>query len=264
LSATVRNFSLYHHPRASPRRWLGPTIVSGLAYAALGTALIVLAPLELAHVADRAIDVAFVNKMTFIEKVAKEEPPPEPPATAPVEAPPQAPAAMAPVVRPDQKVRHLEQPPPAKPLRAPRRMPTETPKEADPSEDKGIAMVGPGDKGDAAGLEGGVTQGGVVGGQVGGVVELPNDAVPPRLMPGNAVPPYPADARAARKTGVVILKVVVFADGTVGNVRVVDGQEPFVTAAVQTVKSWRYQPARYKGQPIAVYREVRIPFELKG
>jgi TonB family protein len=78
------------------------------------------------------------------------------------------------------------------------------------------------------------------------------------------VPPYPPDARLARKTGVVVLKVVVFADGTVGDVRVVDGEEPFVTAAVKTVKSWRYQPARLKGQPIAVYRVIRIPFELRG
>jgi len=238
--------------------------MSALAYVTLGTALFLLAPRELVHVADRAIDVTLVNKMTFVEKVAKEAPPPRPPATAAVEAPPQPPAAMAPIVRPDQNARHLEQPPPAKPLRAPRRMPVEPPKEADPSEDKGVAMVGPGDKGDAAGLEGGVTQGGVVGTQVGGVVELPNDAVPPRLMPGNVVPPYPPEARAARKTGVVLLKIVVFADGTVGDVRVVDGEEPFVTAAKEAVKSWRYEPARYKGQPIAVYREIRIPFELKG
>jgi outer membrane biosynthesis protein TonB len=28
------------------------------------------------------------------------------------------------------------------------------------------------------------------------------------------------------------------------------------------VKHWKYEPARYKGQPIAVYRIIQIPFKL--
>ena len=36
----------------------------------------------------------------------------------------------------------------------------------------------------------------------------------------------------------------------------------FVSAAVKTVKTWKYQPARYKGQPITVYRIIQIPFKL--
>ena len=38
--------------------------------------------------------------------------------------------------------------------------------------------------------------------------------------------------------------------------------EPFVTAALDTVKRWKYEPARFKGQPIAVYRIIQIPFKL--
>ena len=61
-----------------------------------------------------------------------------------------------------------------------------------------------------------------------------------------------------------MLKAIVYADGTVGDVRVLQGDEPFVSAALAAVKSWRYEPARLNGQPIAVYREIRIPFKLTG
>jgi protein TonB len=40
------------------------------------------------------------------------------------------------------------------------------------------------------------------------------------------------------------------------------GDEPFVSAAVDAVKRWKYQPARYKGQPITVFRVIQIPFKL--
>jgi outer membrane biosynthesis protein TonB len=40
------------------------------------------------------------------------------------------------------------------------------------------------------------------------------------------------------------------------------GEEPFASAAVAAVKKWHYEPARYKGQAITVYRIIRIPFKL--
>ena len=124
-------------------------------------------------------------------------------------------------MRPDQKVRRLEKPPPLKELRAPRETPKTIPREDDPAKDKGVAVYGEPGRGDAAGLEGGATSGGVAGGAAGGAVELPSGATAPRLLPGAAVPEYPAEARAARKSGTVILKLVMFADGTVGDVSVV-------------------------------------------
>jgi protein TonB len=244
--------------------------------------------------------VTFPDRLDFVEQVPKPAPPPpavapppvpvappapppvpkapkpptakpEPPRPKPTPAPPapkpvvQAPpAAAAPVVRPEQKVRRLDTPPPPKEFRAPRTMPTTVPPEADPAKDKGVAVYGEPGRGDAAGLEGGVARGGVAGGTPGGAIELPGGAQAPRLLPGSKVPQYPADARAARKSGTVILKLVIFADGTVGDVRVVAGEEPFASAAVAAVKSWRYEPARLNGRPIAVYREVRIPFKLAG
>src|SRR5262249_34180359 len=160
----------------------------------------------------------------FVERIVNEPPPPPPP----VEVKPQPPAAMAPVVRPDQKIRHLDKPPPPKEMVAPKEMPKEAPRGADASEDKGVAVDGEG-KGDPAGLEGGVANGGTLGGQVGGAIALPEDAEPPTPARSNVVPTYPQEARASGRTGTVILKIVILADGTVANVQVLRGDEPFVS-----------------------------------
>ena len=280
MNATSRDFGLYHGRAGNPRRWLGPTVAALVVYGLLVAALLAI-PERLLPTHEHRVDVAFVDKLDFIQQVAKPEPPP-PPAVVPEAAPPAnvapapkieptqppiekpKPAAAAPVVRPEQKVRRLDKPPPVKEFHAPREMPKDVPKEADPNEDKGVAVYGEPGRGDPAGLEGGVAHGGVAGGTVGGVVELPDGAQPPRLLPGATVPPYPPAARADRKSGTVVLKAIVYADGTIGDVRVLEGDEPFVSAAMTAVRSWRYEPARLNGQPIAVYREIRIPFKLSG
>ncbi|MEW6268399.1 MAG: TonB family protein [Thermodesulfobacteriota bacterium] len=241
------------------RSWLGASLSSLVIYALIAVAVVLLGRATTQVVApEKEVEV------TFVEKVVKPPPPPPPaaPPPKPVPAEVKPPAASAPVVRPEQKVRKLDEPPPVKPLTAPKAMPKAPPKEADPSEDKGVAVHGEPGAGDPAGLEGGVTQGGVAGGTVGGAIALPEDAVPPSPLASNTVPAYPAEARAGGKTGTVVLKVVVLADGSVGDVEVMRGDEPFVSAAVAAVKTWKYEPARHQGQPITVYRIVRIPFKL--
>jgi len=237
----------------SPRPWAASVLTSSAIY--LGLAIVVV---TLGSAAKQIARVAAVD-VKFVERILNEPPPLAAPV---VEAKPQAPAAAAPIVRPEQKVRRLEKPPTPKEMVAPKAMPQDAPREADPSEDKGVAVYGEGGKGDPAGLEGGVAQGGVVGGQVGGAIALPEDAVAPTPATTNSIPPYPQEARASGRTGTVLLKVIVLADGSVGDVQVLRGEEPFVTAALGTVKRWRYSPARYKGQAITVYRIIQIPFKL--
>jgi protein TonB len=238
------------------RDWVTSFAASSAIYVALAIAVI-----AIGSTAKKVAKLAAVQ-VKFVEKIVN-EPPPPPPQPVP-EVKPQAPAAAAPVVRPDQKVRRLEKPPPLKEMVAPKEMPQAAPREADPSEDKGVAVYGEGGKGDPAGLEGGVTQGGVVGGQVGGAIALPEDAEPPVLAGNNPIPAYPQEARAAGKTATVVLKVIILADGTVAQVQVLRGEEPFASAALAAVKHWKYTPARYKGQPIAVYRVIQIPFKLNA
>ncbi len=248
-------FEAYAARARGERHWGVSVTVSAGVYVALAVAIAALGGRRVARVAQKAVDV------TFVERVMK-MPEPPPPAPPKPEVKPQAAAAAAPVVRPDQKIRRLEKPPPPKEMVAPKEMPRQAPAEADPSQDKGVAVYGEGGTGDAAGLEGGVAQGGVVGGMVGGAIALPEDAEAPVPDAHNVVPAYPREARAAGKTGTVVLKVVILADGSVGSVQVMRGEEPFVSAAVEAVKKWRYTPARYKGQAITVYRIIQIPFRL--
>lgn len=258
MTETSAVFGAYGRGAHTSRSWATSFVASSLIYVALGVAVAVIGSATKRVIRDKQVDV------TFVEKVVKEAPPPLPPAAAPPksEVKPAAPAAMAPVVRPEQKVRKLDKPPPPKELVAPKEMPKEAAPEADPSQDKGIAVYGEPGTGDPAGLEGGVAQGGTLGGQVGGAIALPEDATPPMPASSNAIPAYPQEARANGKTGTVVLKIVILADGTVADVQVMRGEEPFVSSALRSVKTWKYQPARYKGQPITVYRIIQIPFKL--
>jgi len=247
-------FGSYGRTEQVQRHWFAAGFASILVYA-----FIAVAAGLIGTAATRIVAPPEPVDVTFVEKVAKPEPPPPP---APVIEKPAPPPAAAPIVPKDMKVRKLDKPPPPKELVAPKEMPQEKPAEADPSQDKGIAVYGePGD-GDPAGLEGGSADG-VAGGQV-GAIALPEDADPPMPADGNVPPPYPQEARAAGKTGMVILKIVIRTDGTVDaeSIQVMRGDEPFVSAAVAAVKHWRYDPARYKGEAITVYRIIQIPFKL--
>jgi len=97
-----------------------------------------------------------------------------------------------------------------------------------------------------------------------GPMNLPEEADPPEAEEDNAVPEYPEEARTAGQESVVILKVVIEKDGSVGRIQVMKGDEPFVAAALAAVKQWRYSPAQLEGVPIAVYRIVKIPFRLRS
>lgn len=256
MSADLGTFGSYGQRTGGPQNWAAALFGSAAIYVAAGALVVVIGTATKELIIEKRADI------TFVEKVAIEPPPPapEPPKPAVPDPPKPAPAA-APVIPKNMKVRKLDKPPPPKELAAPKEMPQEAPKEADPSRDKGVAVYGEVGKGDPAGLEGGM-QGGVVGGQV-GAIELPEDADPPVPAKSNEPPLFPEIARDTGKSGTVILKVVVLASGAVTDVQVLRGEEPFVSAAVAAVKAWRYEPARYKGQPITTYKIIKIPFTLK-
>jgi periplasmic protein TonB len=92
---------------------------------------------------------------------------------------------------------------------------------------------------------------------------LPDGAQPATPSPSNAAPEFPAAARGRGLEGVVALKIVVTASGSVGEIRVLKGEEPFVRAAVSAVRQWRYTPARFQGEAIAVWKIVKVPFRLR-
>ena len=254
---------------ADKTSWLSSLVASAGIYVVLG--LLVLSIPVTKHIVEqrRPVQVKFVERVVTPPPPAIDVPQPvieQKPIAAPRAVPEQQPAAAAaaPIVRPDQKIRRLDKPPPPKKLEVPKEMPKEAAKELDKELDKGIAVWGDGGKGDVAGLEGGMA-GGVAGGMVGGgAMAVPEDADPPVPSSRNAKPTFPAEALVAKQTGTVVLKVIILADGSVADVQVVRGNEPFVGAAVEAVKRWKYEPARWKGQPITVYRIIQIPFKLVG
>ncbi len=69
-------------------------------------------------------------------------------------------------------------------------------------------------------------------------------------------PEYPAEARAQHIQGAVVLDVRILADGRVGDVMAVSGDQLLVGAAVQAVKQWRFRPYLESGK--AAESEVRI------
>ncbi len=249
-TATFEGFMSYGAQERGPRQWMAAVTSSSVIYVGIAVLALTIGTATKEVIQEKALDV------TFVEKVVK---PPPPPPEPKVEPPPK-PAAAAPVIRPDQKIRKLDKPPPVKELVAPKEMPKAPPKEVDASLDKGVAVYGDG-PGDPAGLEGGQA-GGVAGGVVGGAIALPENAVPPKPSASNVKPHYPETARATGKQGTVILKVFILASGKVADVQLMRGDEPFASEAMKTVRKWTYEPAKYKGQPITVYRIIRIPFKL--
>jgi TonB family protein len=82
---------------------------------------------------------------------------------------------------------------------------------------------------------------------------------------GNPKPPYPRNARRRGYDGVVVLKVEILPNGRVGELRVKksSGHHILDKSALNTVKKWKFIPAKRGEDPIRIWAEVPIKFELK-
>ncbi len=87
----------------------------------------------------------------------------------------------------------------------------------------------------------------------------------PTLIPSSRIEPnFPQGARQARLGGQVTLKVMVKADGTVGDVKILsepDARLGLGKAAVAAVKRWRYSPGTHMGNPIDSTQTVVLNFK---
>jgi protein TonB len=110
------------------------------------------------------------------------------------------------------------------------------------------------------------------------VQPAPQDATPPSPVVldaepdyradylNNPRPPYPMVARRMGYHGKVVLNVEVLAEGKAGEVKLHQscGYDILDNAAMQTVKTWRFSPARRFGQPVTQWFLVPIKFSLEG
>ena len=100
--------------------------------------------------------------------------------------------------------------------------------------------------------------GGIGGGpyHVGGGVSAPRPVFAPD-------PEYSEEARKAKFQGVVVLWLIVTPDGRTQEIRVVRSAGLGLDEkAIEAVKSWRFDPARKDGHPVAVQISVEVSFRL--
>jgi len=75
-------------------------------------------------------------------------------------------------------------------------------------------------------------------------------------------PQYPADALIAHRSGDVVLEVIVGRDGSVTSTRGLSGDPLLIAAAVEAVRTWRYEPYRIQGRPTEFQTDVTLRFSL--
>ena len=102
------------------------------------------------------------------------------------------------------------------------------------------------------------------GGGTGGGPYRPGSGIePPRLL-REVRADYTEDARQRGVAGDVVLEIVVRRDGTVGDVKVLQGLAGGLNdRAVQAVRQWRFGPATRQGAAVDVIVEVAVEFKLR-
>jgi protein TonB len=75
-------------------------------------------------------------------------------------------------------------------------------------------------------------------------------------------PVYPAEARAERLGGTVVLRVTTGKDGSVEAATLTSGPKILGESAIDAVKQWKYKPYVVNGEPVEVETTVVINFRL--
>jgi TonB family protein len=75
-------------------------------------------------------------------------------------------------------------------------------------------------------------------------------------------PIYPPLATMARVQGTVVLQAIIGLDGTIKDLKVLSGHPLLARAAIDAVKTWRYQPTMLNTEPVEVLTEIDVNFRL--
>lgn len=147
---------------------------------------------------------------------------------------------------------------------------TEMPGVITSAPDAGTSLGRGEDRGAGAGRRGGSGPGDGPGdgrdGSGGGPHQPGTDGVSyPRLI-REIVPSYTNGALQARIQGIVFMRAVVRADGSVGDVwitRSLDRTFGLDQEAIRTVKQWRFAPAMKAGKPVAAVVPIELQFTIR-
>jgi TonB family protein len=76
-------------------------------------------------------------------------------------------------------------------------------------------------------------------------------------------PAYPQDLMHDRVEGTVILYAIIHADGSVGEVKVLEGFDDRLNEnARKALEQWRFRPGTKDGTPVEIEAVVRVPFRV--
>lgn len=86
---------------------------------------------------------------------------------------------------------------------------------------------------------------------------------PPKPLSAPA-PAYPARARARAIEGFVKVRLLIGEDGSVRKVSILEAEPEgvFEDAVLAVARSWRFEPATYQGQPVALAVNRKLTFKL--
>jgi protein TonB len=93
-----------------------------------------------------------------------------------------------------------------------------------------------------------------------GPVDLP-EATARALLAQQVEPTYPESARASRQQGTVVLQVLIGRDGTVEDVKFLQGSLAFARAAIDAVKQWHFKPYSFNGRPTVARTTLTLSFK---
>jgi protein TonB len=240
-----------------PMRGRGPWVVSLAAHLGLIAALLVVPVLWLEPPPTNRVDVL---------RVLIYDPPPPPPLPLPLGSGLiERARARGPEPAPSPRTPRLEAPMPPVTLAA-------QPAPAEPGADEpggspegspaGVPEGMPG--GVEGGMVGGVP-GGVIGGVIGGTGTGPVPVLdyerPPRAL-RTPRPEYPPAAFVKKVEGTVLLEILIDDTGHVARVRVAQSIPLLDQAAVDVVRTWRFEPAMKHGRPVASLAWAPVRFQI--
>lgn len=96
-------------------------------------------------------------------------------------------------------------------------------------------------------------------------IVMTGDTVDEKPSPTFRVPfEYPARAKAKEIEGFVVLSLLIDQKGEVKKIKVLESEPVgvFDEPAIQSVKDWRFTPAKFKGSPVKIWANQTIRFEL--
>lgn len=100
-------------------------------------------------------------------------------------------------------------------------------------------------------------------GQTGGRAAAGAAQIKPPAIIKHVPPAYPAEARAARIQGRVVVEATIGVSGTVVDAKVVRSIPLLDQAALDAVKQWQFTPTLLNGVPVPVIMTVTVNFTLQ-